>query len=107
MVNKLEREQGLKGRDKQNEIIDKWNSKQLDIWVAKIARFADAEYADAQKVADLDAELEAMSAADKKTANWASAKIQAVNLANLIISTMSIPTKVFECPLVSHASTEY
>ena len=106
MVNKLEREQGLKGRDKQNEIIDKWNSKQLDIWVAKIARFADAEYADAQKVADLDAELEAMSAADKKTANWASAKIQAVNLANLIISTMSIPAQVFDCPLVSHANTE-
>jgi hypothetical protein len=106
MVNKLEREQGLKGRDKQNEIIDKWNSKQLDIWVAKIARFADAEYADAQKVADLDAELEAMSATDKKTANWASAKIQAVNLASLIINSMSIPTKVFECPLVSHASTD-
>ena len=106
-VNQLEREQGLKGRAKQNEIIDKWNSKQLDIWVAKIARFADAEYADAQKVAELDAELEAMSAADKKTSNWASAKIQAVNLASLIINTMSIPTKVFECPLVSHANTEY
>ena len=47
-----------------------------------------------------------MSAADKKTANWASAKIQAVNLANLIISTMSIPAQVFDCPLVSHANTE-
>lgn len=105
-VNQLEREQGFKSRAKQNEIIDRWNSKQLDIWVAKIARFADAEYADAQKVAELDAELEAMSAADKKTANWASAKIQAVNLASLIISSMSIPTKVFECPLVSHANTD-
>lgn len=105
-VNKLEREQGFKSREKQNEIIDKWNSKQLDIWVAKIAKFVDAEYADALKVAELDAELEAMSAADKKTANWATAKVQAVNLANLIITTMSIPARVFDCPLVSHANTE-
>ena len=106
MVNKLEREQGFKSREKQNEIIDKWNSKQLDIWVAKIARFIDAEYADAVKVAELDAELEAMSAADKKTANWATAKVQAVNLANMIVTTMSIPARVFDCPLVSHANTE-
>ena len=74
--------------------------------MAKIARFIDAEYADAVKVAELDAELEAMSAADKKTANWATAKVQAVNLANMIVTTMSIPARVFDCPLVSHANTE-
>jgi len=105
-VNKLEHEQGFKSREKQNEIIDKWNSRQLDIWVAKIAKFIDVEYADALKVAELDAELDAMSAADKKTANWATAKVQAVNLANLIITTMSIPACVFDCPLVSHTNTE-
>jgi antitoxin component of RelBE/YafQ-DinJ toxin-antitoxin module len=104
-INKLEREQGIKGRAKQNEIIDKWNSRQLDTWVAKIAKFDEAESADALKVAALDAELEAMSAADKKTSDWAAAKLQAVMLNGLVISAMESPSKVFDCPLVSHVST--
>lgn len=102
-VNKLEMEQGQKGRARQNEIIDKWNAKQLDVWVARIAKFIDAEAATATKVAELDAELDSMSEAEKKTADWADAKLSVIKLNGTIISYMDIPGRVFDCPLVSHA----
>ena len=102
-VNKLEREQGPKSRPRQDEIIDKWNARQLDLWVAKISMFQEAEAADALKAAQLDAELDAMPESDKKTSDWASAKMKAVMLNGLILSCMEMPAKVFDCPLVHHA----
>ncbi|MBP5566706.1 MAG: hypothetical protein J6X57_04365 [Bacteroidales bacterium] len=102
-VNQLERSQGVKSRDKQDEIIDKWNSKQLDQWIAKITQFENAEAETAKKVAALDAELEGMSATDKKTSEWASAKTSVITLNGIILSYMEMPAQVFDCPLVSHA----
>lgn len=102
-VNKLEMSQGKKSHAKQNELIDKWNAKQLDIWVAKISQFVNVEGENARKVAELDAELDGMSEADKKTANWADAKLQIIKLNGTIVNYIDIPGRVFDCPLVRHA----
>ena len=104
-VNRLEKEQGEKGRARQNEIIDRWNSARIDEWVAKMSVFQKAESADAAKLAALDAELDAMSEADRQTSDWAAAKQKAVMLNGFIISCMEMPAKVMECPLVHHAQT--
>lgn len=104
-VNKLQAQQGSKSIARQNEIIDKWNSKQLDIWVAKISGFVESEGQTARKIAELDAELESMSDTEKKSADWADAKLSVIKLHNAFINYMDIPGMVFDCPLVRHAES--
>lgn len=90
-VNSLQQDKYKKGADakaitkEQNKIIDAWNEKQADKWLRKISEFIASDITVAKTVADLDAELEAMSAATKNDYTWTLAKRQAVTL-NFVVS---------------------
>ena len=101
-VNMLEQKsQGRESRRQQNEIIDRWNKQQLQRWLATVKRFDGKENETAILVAQLDSELESMSAATKKTSSWAGAKSMAATLNGLILNYTSMPHMIFDCPLVS------
>lgn len=103
-VNALEsKSQGKESRRQQNEIIDSWNRQQLQRWLSTVKRFDEKNGADALYIARIDAELESMGAAAKKTSSWASAKSMAATLNGLVISYASMPHLLFDCPLVRHA----
>ena len=103
-VNVLEQKsQGKESRARQNEIIDRWNKQQLQRWLSTVKRFDEKEGAAALRVAELDAELESMGAATKKTSSWASAKSMAATLNGLIINYAAMPHLIYDCPLVRHA----
>ena len=103
-VNVLEQKsQGRESRRQQNEIIDRWNKQQLQRWLATIRRFDEKEGAAALRLAELDAELESMGAATRKTSSWASAKSMAATLNGLVISYAAMPHLLYDCPLVRHA----
>lgn len=103
-VNVLEsKSQGKESRRGQNEIIDRWNKQQLQRWFSTLRRFDEKEGTAALRVAELDAELEGMSPAVKKTSSWASAKSMAATLNGLIINYAAMPHLLYDCPLVRHA----
>lgn len=102
-VNVLEQKsQSKESRTRQNEIIDSWNKQQLQRWLSTIKRFDEKDSATAIRIAELDAELEAMSASVKKTSSWAGAKSMAATLNGLIINYASMPHLLYDCPLVRH-----
>ena len=103
-VNVLEQQsQSKESRSRQNEIIDSWNKQQLQRWLSTIKRFDEKNGATALRIAELDAELESMGAATRKTSSWASAKSMAATLNGLVINYTSMPHLLFDCPLVRHA----
>ena len=69
----------------------------------KVEQAVSKKVGDALYIARLDAELESMGAAEKKTSSWASAKSMAATLNGLVISYASMPHLLFDCPLVRHA----
>lgn len=102
-VNVLEQKsQSKESRSRQNEIIDAWNKQQLQRWLSTVKRFDEKNGATALRIAELDAELEAMGAATRKTSSWASAKSMAATLNGLVINYTSMPHLIFDCPLVRH-----
>lgn len=102
-VNVLEQQsQSKESRSRQNEIIDAWNKQQLQRWLSTVKRFDEKNGATALRIAELDAELEAMGAATRKTSSWASAKSMAATLNGLVINYTSMPHLIFDCPLVRH-----
>lgn len=103
-VNVLEQQsQSKESRSRQNEIIDSWNKQQLQRWLSTIKRFDEKNGGTALRIAELDAELESMGAATRKTSSWASAKSMAATLNGLVINYTSMPHLLFDCPLVRHA----
>lgn len=102
-VNVLEQKsQSKESRKQQNEIIDRWNKQQLQQWLATVKRFDERDSATARRIAELDAELDAMNAATKKTSSWASAKSMSATLNGLIINYTEMPHLIYDCPLVRH-----
>ena len=104
MVNQLESKSSDKSsRQKQNEIIDRWNKQQLQRWLATLRRFDESNKVLTMKVVELDNELEGMSASVKKTSSWSMAKSQSAALNGLISNYANMPKMLFDCPMVRHA----
>lgn len=100
-VNVLENKGASKQvRSEQNAIIDRWNAKQLEQWVAVLKRFDGQSAAAAKRIAELDAELDSMSEPVKQSSAWAAAKNQAITLNGVILTSATMPLQVFDCPLV-------
>lgn len=90
------------GKQEQNKIINNWNAEQLRKWVSTLRSFDDKDAATALRIAELDAELESMSDAVKKTSSWAMAKSQVITLNGIIIDFAQMPKRILDCPLVTN-----
>ena len=83
--------------------IDRYNRQSFTKWLAKLAKY---ESRDAQQLAALDAELDAMPAAEKNSDEWKYAKSKAGMLNGIVLSYASLPSSVLDCPVVAYPGPE-
>ena len=102
-VNSIEADNPKKaGKQEQNKVINAWNAEQLSKWESTLRSFDDKDAVAARRIAELDAELDSMGDAVKKTSSWAMAKSQAGTLNGIVLDYARMPKRILDCPLVSN-----
>lgn len=86
--------------------IDRYNRQSFTKWLAKLAKYESRDAEDAQQLAALDAELDAMPAAEKNSDEWKYAKSKAGMLNGIVLSYASLPSSVLDCPVVAYPGPE-
>ena len=69
-------------------------------------KFQDEKLPLVDKVIELDAQLEALPEAEKKSAEYKIAKNHANGLNTMILQWAMIPSEIFTCPYVEYPRTE-
>lgn len=90
----------------QSAIIDGWNKAQLEKWVAALKDWEDKNCAKLPRIIELDAQLEALPEAEKKSAEYRIAKNHANALSATMLQWAMIPSEIFTCPYVEYPRTE-
>ena len=90
----------------QSAVIDGWNKAQLEKWIAALKKWEDDNCAKVARVIELDAQLEALPEAEKKSAEYKIAKNHANGLNTMILQWAMIPSEIFTCPYVEYPRTE-
>ena len=90
----------------QSAIIDSWNKAQLEKWVAALKEWESNNCAYITRVVELDAQLEALPEAEKKSAEYKIAKNRANGLSTMVLQWAMIPSEIFTCPYVEYPRTE-
>lgn len=112
-VNALQQNLAKKGADaaaiakEQDAIIAAWNEKQAEKWMRKISEFLKTDLGVAKVVADLDAELDGMSAETKKDYSWTMAKRQSTSLNYIICDYVLMPAAALLYPEVKGVNEQY
>ena len=87
-------------------VIDSWNKAQLEKWVAALKEWEDKNCAKLPRIIELDAQLEALPEAEKKSAEYKIAKNHANALSATMLQWAMIPSEIFTCPYVEYPRTE-
>lgn len=90
----------------QNAIIDSWNKAQLEKWVAALQKWEKENCASVARLIELEAQLEALPEAEKKSAEYKIAKGHANGMSAMIMQWVMIPSEIFACPYVEYPRTE-
>lgn len=90
----------------QSAIIDSWNKAQLEKWVAALKDWENKNCTKLDRVVELDAQLEALPEAEKKSPEYKVAKNQANGLSATILQWAMIPSEIFTCPYVEYPRLE-
>ena len=90
----------------QSAVIDAWNKAQLEKWVAALQNWENENCSKVARVIELEAQLDALPEAEKKSAEYKIAKNHANGLNSMILQWAMIPSEVFTCPYVEYPRTE-
>ena len=90
----------------QSAIIDNWNKAQLEKWVAALKEWEDQNCAKVARVIELEAQLDALPEAEKKSAEYKIAKNHVNGLNTMLLQWAMIPSEIFTCPYVEYPRTE-
>jgi hypothetical protein len=90
----------------ESAVIDGWNKAQIERWVAALQKWEKENCAYVTRVAELDAQLEALPEKEKKSAEYKIAKGHANGLQAMIIQWAMIPSEIFKCPYVEYPRLE-
>lgn len=90
----------------QSAIIDSWNKAQLEKWVAALQQWEKDNCAYAARVAELDAQLEALPEKEKKSVDYKIARSSADGLQTMLMQWAMVPSEIFRCPFVEYPRTE-
>lgn len=89
-------------RKKQNEVIDQWNAKQAEKWLAKIADWQKKYKALAEEIATLDANLEQVRNGDEEDFMYLQTKMISATLNDKVIRYTNLSGGVFCFPQIQH-----
>lgn len=90
----------------QSAVIDTWNKAQLEKWVAALKKWEEENCPKVARVIELEAQLEALPEAEKKSAEYRIAKNHANGLNTMLLQWAMIPSEIFTCPYVEYPRTE-
>ena len=107
-VNTLEESGKIKALrvKEQSTVIDAWNKAQLEKWVAALQNWENENCASVARVIELEAQLDALPDAEKKSAEYKIAKNHANGLNTMLLQWAMIPSEIFACPYVEYPRTE-
>lgn len=90
----------------ESAVIDGWNKAQLERWVAALQKWEKENCAYVTRVAELDAQLEALPDKEKKSPEYKIAKSHANGLQTMLIQWAMVPSEIFKCPYVEYPHLE-
>ena len=90
----------------QSAVIDAWNKAQLEKWVAALQNWENENCSKVARVIELEAQLDALPEAEKKSAEYKIAKNHANGLNTMVLQWAMIPSEIFACPYVEYPRTE-
>ena len=89
----------------QSAVIDAWNKAQLEKWVASLQKWEKDNCGNIARIMELDAQLDALPDAEKKSAEYRIAKNHANALSATVLQWAMIPSEIFTCPYVEYPNS--